>query len=187
MRRLVSALALSLALVPTVHARSLELALNDDMAQFLYSTSTDPWGMRGGEFGIGVLFNENDDLVGTLRLLSTNRVSPSFRLGVGLQGYAGDLDEIDETMGAVAIGGNIGFSLAAQVPVSLVFEGWIAPGILAFGDIDKLKEMSARIEVGVSDHAAVFVGYRKLKVDLSDYRHDYELDDSAQLGIRIGF
>jgi hypothetical protein len=186
MRKLFPALVLSAALAPAVHAANLELTLNDEMAQFLVTSSAEPWGMRDAETGIGILFNENDDLLGTLRLLSTNRVSPSLRLGVGLQGYLGELDKVDETASAVAIGGNIGFGLAAQVPLTLVLEGWIAPGILAFGDIDGVTELAARVEAAVSPRATVFAGYRTLEMDI-DGGGDYELDDGVNIGVRIGF
>lgn len=186
MRKLVSALALSAALVPAAHAANLELTLNDDVAQFLVTAPGDRWGMSNTEVGAGILFNEEDDLLGTLRLMSTNRISPSLRFGVGVQGYLGELDNYDETASAVAIGGNVGLSLAAQVPLSLVLEGWIAPNILSFGDIEKTKEWSARIEAAISRQAAVFVGYRKLEMEVED-RRDYELDDSANIGVRLGF
>lgn len=187
MRRLLIACVLAISLVPAANARSLELALNDDVAQFLFSTATDPYGVRNAELGIGVLFNEDDDLVGTLRLLSTNRVSPSLRLGVGVQGYLGDLDRPNETMSGIAIGGNVGIGLAAQIPVALVLEGWIAPRILSFSDTEKIKEWSARIEAQVSKQAAVFVGYRRLKVDLEGFSRGHKVDDNAQIGVRIGF
>lgn len=187
MRRLLIACLLAVSLAPAAQARSLELALNDDMAQFLFSSPTDPFGIRDAELGIGVLFNEDDDLVGLLRLMSTNRVSPSLRLGVGLQGYLGDLDIPNETLSGLAIGGNVGIGLAAQIPVSLVLEGWIAPRILSFSDTEKIREWTARIEAQISNQAAVFVGYRKLKVDLENYSRGHEVDDSAQIGVRIGF
>jgi hypothetical protein len=184
MRRLMTAFVVAIALVPAAHARSLELAINDDMAQFQFSTN--PWGAPDAEIGVGILFNEDDDLLGTLRLMSTNRVSPSLRLGVGVQGYLGDLDPINETMSAIALGGNVAFGLAAQVPVSLVLEGWIAPNILSFSDTERVREFSARVEAAVSNRAAVFIGYRSLKTNLVSHRR-YELDDSAHIGVRIGF
>ncbi|NLO79413.1 MAG: hypothetical protein GX093_03715 [Xanthomonadaceae bacterium] len=188
MRRLLFAFVLAASLVPVAaHARSLELSLNDDVAQFLVTTQTRPFGVHNAEFGVGVLFNDDDDLIGSLRLMSTNRVSPSLRLGVGLQGYLGDLDRPDETMGGSAVGGNVGIGLAAQVPLFLVLEGWVAPGVLSFGDTDKIKEWSARVEAHISPHAAFFVGYRQLKVDLETLSRDYEVDDSAFIGVRLGF
>jgi ethanolamine transporter EutH len=185
MRRLISVLVLFLVLAQAAHARSLELALNDDMAQFTYSTGL--WNVQSAELGAGILFNEDDDLLGTLRLVSISRVSHALRFAVGMQGYLGKLDDIDTTMSAIAIGGNVGFSLASQVPLSLVLEGWLAPRILSFGKIEDVTELSARIEADLSQHAAVFVGYRKLKTDLTRGPRNYELDDSAHIGVRIRF
>lgn len=187
MRKALSAFALAVLAMPAAHAASLDLSLSDDSAQFLLTTPTDQWGMRDGEAGVGLLFNEDDDLLGTLRLLSTNRVSPSLRFGVGVQGYLGDLDEVNETASAIAVGGNVGFSLAAQVPITLVLEGFIAPNILSFGDIERVTEYGARIEGEVSERAAVFVGYRKIEMDLDAGRGDYEVEDGLNLGVRIGF
>ncbi len=186
MRKLVSILILSAFAVPAVHAASLELTLNDDVAQFLVTSTGNRWGMDNTQVGGGILFNENDDLLGTVRLLSTNRVSPSLRFAVGVQGYLGDLDRINETASAIAVGGNVGIGLAAQIPVSLVLEGWVAPSILSFGDTEKTKEWSARIEAAISRQAAVFFGYRKLEIEVEN-RGDYELDDSANFGVRLTF
>lgn len=186
MRKLVSILILSAFTVPAVHAASLELTLNDDVAQFLITSPGDRWGMDNTQLGAGILFNENDDVLGTLRLMSTNRVSPSLRFGVGVQGYLGELDKVDETASSIAVGGNVGLSLASQIPLSLVLEGWIAPNILSFGDTEKTKEWSARIEAAISRQAAVFVGYRKLEIEVEN-RGDYELDDSANFGVRLTF
>lgn len=187
MRKLFYSLALSALVAPAAHAATLDLSLNDEAAQFLVTSPTDSWGMQDAEAGVGVLFNEDDDLVGILRLLSVNRVSPSLRFGVGVQGYLGDLDDPNETVSGAAIGGNVGLSLAAQVPISLVLEGWIAPNILSFGEAEGFTDVSARIEAEVSNRAAVFVGYRQLEVDLEDTRRDYEIFDGGILGVRVGF
>lgn len=45
MRKLVSILILSAFTVPAVHAASLELTLNDDVAQFLITSPGDRWGI----------------------------------------------------------------------------------------------------------------------------------------------
>jgi hypothetical protein len=187
MRKLLFPLALSAALMPSAHAASLDLSLNDEMAQFLVTSPTETWGMQDAEVGFGLLFNEDDDLIGTLRLLSTNRVSPSLRFGVGVQGYLGDLDGPNETPSAIAIGGNVAVSLAAQVPIALVLEGWLAPNILAFGDAERITDVSARVEAEVSNRAAVFIGYRLLEVDIENAGNDYEIVDGGVLGVRFGF
>src|SRR5690625_4648841 len=177
MRRLILVFLLVLALMPTAHARSLELALNNDMAQFSYSTELGV--MQGAELGGGFLFNDDDDLLGTLRLVSASRISHALRFAVGMQGYLGKLDDPDTSMRAAAIGGNIGFSLASQVPLSLVLEGWYAPRILSFGRVKDASELSARVEAELSQHAAVFVGYRKLKADLKRRPRSHKIDNSA--------
>lgn len=188
MRRLLIAFVLAISSVATVaQARGLELSLNDDMAQFLFSSGAEPLGIRDAELSFGVLFNEDDDVLGLLRMMATNRVSPSLKLGVGLQGYFGHLDQPDETMGGIAIGGNVGVGLASQIPLALVVEGWVAPRILSFSDADKIREWSARIEAQVSSNAAFFVGYRQLKIKLTEHRGNHKVDGSAQIGVRIGF
>jgi hypothetical protein len=188
MRKFVPAIALSAALaVPAAHAAELELSLSDDDAQILVTTPGDQWGMRDSEVGAGIFFNEDDDLVGTLQLLSTNRVSPSLRFGVGVQGYLADLDRPNETAGAIAVGGNAGIGLASQIPVRFVLEGWIAPNILSFSGVDRVTELAARVEADVSERASVFVGWRNLEMDLDGGRGDYEVEDGVNFGLRFGF
>jgi len=185
MRRLILILFLSLGFASSVHGHSLALTVNSDMAEFAYATEV--WAAQNAELGVGVLFNDDDDWLGSLRLVSNNRVSNALRFAVGMQGYLGKLDKPDTSMRALAIGGSVGFGLASQIPLSLVLEGWYAPKILSFGKIDDAKELAARIQADLSQHAAVYVGYRKLKADLKGDRKNHKLDSGLHLGLRINF
>lgn len=185
MRRLLSAALISALLVPAAQAASLELKLNDEMAELEYAAPTGAMGLSGGEWGAGLLFNEDDDVVGTLSLRSLNRVSEALKFAVGFRGYLGNLDVPDEDLSSVAIGASVALSLAAQIPVSIGLSGYLAPDILTFGDAEGLREVALRVEAQLTPTAAVFVGYRELSVEFPG--GDYEVDDGGHLGVRLGF
>jgi hypothetical protein len=185
MRHTFSTALLLLAMSPSVYAGALDLSLSDEMAEFVLSTDMTSWGFRGGELGAGLLFNEDDDLAGTLRLQSLNRVSNAFTYGVGLKGYGVRLDEADEDFAALAIGGEVDFSLATQLPLTVALNAYIAPDILTSDDAEGLHEVSARLQAGISQMASAFIGYRRLEADMPG--DDVEIDDNFHIGIRLGF
>ena len=184
MRRSLTAAVLMLAGL-SAQAASLELNLNDEMAELVYAARTDSLGAGNGEGAIGLLFNEDDDWVASLRLLSVNRVSNALSFNVGFKGYYANLDAPDENFGALAIGGGVKLGLASQVPVAVALDVFLAPDILTSGDAEGVDELSLRLEAQLAPQAAAYVGYRLLEADFG--RRDHEVVDGAFLGIRIGF
>jgi len=185
MRRLLAAAALALTAVPAAHASTLELGLSDEFAQLEFATPAGGLNVQGAEWGAALLYNEDDDLIGTVRFSSVNRISPSFLFNIGIKGYLGRLDNPDENLGAVGIGGGASFSLASRPQVTFAVSGWFAPNILTFGDPRGVTELDARVEAGLSQTAVVFAGYRFFEVDFRG--RDHEVQDGLQVGVRLGF
>jgi hypothetical protein len=102
---------LSLAAVTAAQARGLDIGLGNETAQITYLfESSGQIGIGGTDLGVGLLFNENDDMVfngGILVTGSSLGESRAFQAGVGVKGFAGSLDvEGDEdTVSAIGIGG----------------------------------------------------------------------------------
>lgn len=185
MRRLLAAAALAVMVVPAAHASTLELGVSDDFAQLEFATPAGGINVQGAEWGLGLLYNEDDDLIGSARFSSVNRISQAFTFNVGLKGYLGRLDDPDETLTSIAIGGGAAFSLASRPQLTFAVNAWYAPNILTFGDPRGVTELDARVEAGLSRTAVVFAGYRFFEVDFRG--RDHEVQDGLQVGVRLGF
>lgn len=187
MRRVLLPIALSIALLPAAHASDLELSLSDDTAELMFTVPTENFGLQDGRVGAGVLFNDDDDYIGQLSLESIGRVSQSLSFNVGIKGYAGQLDDPDDDVTAIGIGGGIRVGLATQIPLAVLVNGFLAPDILSFGDAEGLKEFEARLEAGFARNAAAFIGYNLFEVEVENRRRDVEVQDGVNVGVRLSF
>lgn len=185
MRRILFPIAAALLFASSAQAADLELRLSDDAGELEYLTGSEEVGLRNGRLGVGVLFNEEDDVIGQLRLESIGRVSESLSFLVGVKGYLGDLDRADETLTAVSVGGGVRLGLASQIPVALVLSGFVAPDVLTFGDLEGVVELEARLEAQLTPNAAAFVGYDFFEVDTGP--RDMDVQDGLSVGVRLGF
>lgn len=168
----------------------LDLALSNESANL--GIEFTPWGALAASSvaNVGALYNERDDLVfyGTMMARGNREVDRNYvTLGAGLKVYAGDVDELDQSVGALAIGGELGLVLVPSAnPIDLLFQGFVAPSITTFGDTEKLMEFSAKLRVEIVHSARAYVGYRLLQIDTEDY-DDIEIDDNIHVGINIDF
>ncbi len=187
MKKLIAALAFLVG-SSGVNAAGLDLALSNETANlsFLFN----PPG-TASQVGVGAMFNDADDLIlyGTIMAMGPRKYEDKFvSLGAGVKIYGGDLDDLDQTVGALAIGGRVGLPIVRNTvnPVDTVFEGYFAPGITSTGDTEKLWEFSGRLQVEILPSARAYLGYRLVKVDTEDFGK-VEIDDNIHLGISIDF
>ncbi len=184
---------LSLLAVNSVQARGLDISIGNEAAQVTYLyESYGQIGIGGTDLGIGFFFNENDDVVingGVLVTGNSLGESRAFQAGVGIKGFAGslDVDSDDDTVSAIGIGGKLAYILPARTPLSVSLEAYMAPEVTAFGDNESLVEGVFRFEVEIAPTTRFYVGYRKLEVEFTNAPDEYEIDDTAHVGIRFSF
>ena len=153
-------------------------------------------GNRGGQLestgllSVGVFYNELDDVVGHVKLVAVGnqtRTRIPYQLEFGVKGYAGNVDQNDTDVGALAVGGGIKVQSPARFnPIDFKVEAFFTPGITTFGDTDSLLEIAARVSLEIVPAAQAFVGYRLLEVE-DDSAVTLELDDNIHVGIRLQF
>ena len=183
---------LSLTAITTVQARGLDLSLGNDAAQITYLfDSNGQIGIGGTDMGIGLLFNDNDDLVFNGSILVTGNSlgrNRALQLGAGVKAYLGTLDVPgdEDSVFAVAIGGKMAYILPSRTPLSISLEAYIAPAVTSFGDSDGVTELLLRFEAEIAPTTRFFIGYRDLEAEF-DGGPDYEIDDSMHLGVRFSF
>lgn len=170
----------------SVHADQAEIFLSERAAEFDYAR---PINTSAADVSAGVFFNEDSDLMlnGGLVVSGQPPGELPFDFGLGAKAYAAGLDDADEDIAAVALGGRVGYTIPANIPLHLTAQGFYAPSITAFSGADNLLDFIARFEVEVIPRTTAFIGYRVLQVGLEDGNDDVDLDDNIHIGLRLTF
>lgn len=188
-RRLATAAMLFAATTVASQASEVEISLSDEMAELMLADRTAPAGGQSSRYGGGILYNEDSDILASLFLQANNRGAGRWQpvtFGVGAKVYAADLDAPSETVAALAVGGDIGIGIPADIPMTVVLQGFLSPNITTGGDAERITEAMIRLEAEVTRGAHAFVGLRQIKVHSDDFR-DVRLDDGVHAGIRLQF
>lgn len=171
--------------IPRSGPNVVEIALEDESFWFMAGRR---FAANDGFFGVGYLGGDRDEELLNVRLLryGTATNSPPIALGVGLGFYAAQVDNPDHESFAVALMGSIEARIENTYPVRFVFEGAYAPDVSTFGDGDRVVDLWARVEVEISTVAQAFVGYRVVQLEFDDDT-DYDMGETIQIGVRLGF
>jgi YfaZ precursor len=163
--------------------RSVELALSDETVQARYRAPTDTGGQPNSEVAYGVFLSEDRDVVGSAALLfGTNLDLGAFHVQLGPQAYAALLEEENEDVFALSVGGQVRFDVIPSRGLAIVGSGFWSPDILTFGSADNVSDLMARVEMRLADPVIGFVGYRWFTLDLLE-REDRDLQSELFAGI----
>ncbi|HET6725074.1 MAG TPA: YfaZ family outer membrane protein, partial [Gammaproteobacteria bacterium] len=159
--RIVLGLLLMVAMAGTAFADStLDLNLNNHSARLQFMTSITPTGLYvNGAY----LYNKDrgDVLNLGIHLIGDAGVGPNpLRAGLGGQLYYINPD-FSANGEAVGIGGFVKYQVPTYNRIGFGAHIYYAPGIIAFGDIDRLLEYGVRVEYQVLRNANVYIGYRQ--------------------------
>ncbi len=133
-------------------------------------------------------FNEQGDIVGSIGVAARGMPAgkaPTFAI-VGIRGYAGHLDELDQDVMALSLGAGAGVTIPANMPVSISGRADYAPDITSFADASNLFEGDARLALEVMPGTSGFVGYRYLRVEMQGDNPEL-VEHRPHIGIRISF
>jgi hypothetical protein len=169
-------------------AAGVDLRLADKTAELVYLTESSTFGYGGADVGLGFFYNEADDFMLSATIMVSGHSAGNNRplqFGAGAKLLYASLDLPDESVSALAIGGQIRYLIPAGVPVAILAEAFVAPEIVTFSDADGVTEYRFAIELEVTPSARAYVGFRHIEVDLG--AGDYEMDDDAHIGVRIEF
>jgi len=178
-------------------AGALDFRIGPDMAELTFFTQNASFGYGGADIGFGVLFNEHNDVIANGSILvsgsSTGDVK-ALHFGVGAKLYGGDINGPDNKSydiqgGAIAIGGQIRYVFPGSTPLAILGEAFFAPEVTSISDFDRLLEYRVALELEVTPSARAYIGYRMLEVDFDSAGQNvgYEVDDSANIGVRFEF
>ena len=180
-----------------VSAGAIDFRVGQDMAELTFFTQNASFGYGGADIGIGVLFNEYNDVIANGSILVSGSSAgdvKALHFGVGAKLYGGDINGPDATPvdiqgGAVAIGGQIRYVFPGSAPFAVLGEIFYAPEVTSISEWDRVLEYRLALELEVTPSARAYVGYRMLEVEFNTFGTsvDYEVDDSANIGVRFEF
>ena len=180
-----------------VSAGAIDFRVAQDMAELTFFTQNASFGYGGADIGIGVLFNEYNDVIATGSILVSGSSAgdvKALHFGVGAKIYGGDINgpdnaNVDIQGGAVAIGGQIRYVFPGSAPLAVLGEIFYAPEVTSISEFDSVLEYRVALELEVTPSARAYVGYRVMEVEFDAFGRsvDYEVDDSANIGVRFEF
>lgn len=182
-------LAFSFLFPVLAEANDLELALTSETAQLTFRSDSSLIGWGGAELGLGFFYNEADDFVGQASLMQRRQASKNvpLTLGVGVKAYLGSLDIVEQDIVAIAIGGEIRYTIPGVMPTSIYLTIHYAPKITSFSDTEEIIDANLGFQIEVLPQTTAFFGLRNLRLDLNNGDR-YEMDDDrVHAGVRLTF
>lgn len=154
---------------PNAPARAVELSLSNEAAEVRYRAPTSYGGRPDTEASYALFLSEDRDIVGSGALLfDTDLDLGALQVRLGPQAYAALLNEENEDVFALAIGGTVRYDLIKSRGVAVVGSANWSPDILTFGSADNIVDFMARAEMRLSDRIVGFAGYRWFRLDLTN-------------------
>lgn len=180
---------LGIACLSPASANDFEAALSSETAQFTFRSDSSLIGWGGSDLGLGLFYNEESDFIAHASLVQMRQASEEAPLtfGVGVKVYLGVLDDIDQDVFALGIGGEIRYTIPGTMPMAVYLRGNIAPEITSFLDTEGVLDYELGFQIEALPQTIAFVGIRHLEFDTDD-DSDYEADDdNIHFGVRLTF
>lgn len=167
---------------------AVELALSDGTLQFDYLTDGDTIGVDDGRMDLGLFLSEERDIVLTGGVLVEIEplVGRWLRIELGPKVYAALLEEENNDVFALSLGGQIRWDVVRSRGIAVVGSAYYAPDIFAFGEADNITDLSARVELRLTEDVVGFAGARWFELDLLDGQ-ERELQEELLVGARWQF
>ena len=179
---------LVLASISVTNAGDFEAALSSETAEFTFRSDSSVIGWGGSDLALGLFYNDDSDLIGQASLIQMRQASEETPLtfGVGVKAYLGYLDDPSADVFALAIGGEVRYTIPGTMPMAIYGRAFWAPDITSFSDTEGVIDYSIGFQIEALPQTIAFVGIRHLEFDLED--GDYKADDSnIHLGVRLTF
>lgn len=187
--RLVLILTIGLTFSSQLRANDFEAALSSETAQFTFRSDSSLIGWGGAALGLSLFYNEESDFVTQVELLQSRQASSQnpLTLGVGVKAYAGQIDRNGDEIFGLGIGGEIRYTIAGVMPMSIYLRAFLAPEITSFGETEEISDYLFGFQIEVLPQTTAFIGVRHLEVDSESFQN-YEMDDDEfHLGVRLTF
>jgi hypothetical protein len=186
--RLICLGLLCIAAASKATASDFEAALSKETAQFTFRSDSSLIGWGGADLALGLFYNDESDFIlqaGLLQMRQASQENP-LTFGVGVKAYLGQLDDPDEDVFAFGIGGQIRYTFAGTMPMAVYLDGYYAPDITSFGDIEEVIDYTIGFQIEALPQTIGFIGLRHLEFEGDDGGYDAD-DDNIHFGVRLTF
>lgn len=187
--RLSCVLLLGIGFFATSQANDFEAALSTETAQFTFRSDSSVIGWGGADLALGLFYNEQSDIIAQGSLMQMRQPSEEHPLtfGVGVKAYLGQLDNSDESVLALAIGGEVRYTIPGTMPMAVYARGFYAPDITSFADSKNVLDYTIGFQIEVMPQTVALIGIRHFEIETND-GGDYNLDDdNIHIGVRLTF
>jgi len=178
-----------LAVSSHTHARGVDIKLADKMAELTYLAESSTFGYGGADIGLGLFFNEDDDVQINGEVMVTGNPAgnnKAIQFGVGAKLVYTSIDVLDDEVGALALAGQFRYVIPSSTPIAFLASVYYAPGITSFNGADQYSEYRFAIELEVTPSARAYVGFRNMEYEFEN-GGEYELDDRGHFGVKFDF
>jgi len=170
-------------------AGSIDVDLSNDAVNLAVLTSvTDTKLLAGGSF---LHHEDNGEMIsGSVLVAGKSKASlgqQTTGLGAKAVVFRVDGPGDDPKGGALALGGFIHHTFENADLLSVRGDFYYGPSVVNFGDSDRYLEYSVRVEYALLENANVYLGYRKIDLELDNNLGSGDLEKGAHLGINLQF
>lgn len=180
---------LGLAAISTANANDFEAALSKETAQFTFHSDSSLIGWGGADLALGLFYNDDSDIIAQGSLIQMRQPSEETPLtfGVGVKAYLGHLDDPDDSLAGIGVGGAVLYTFPGTMPMGVYARGFYTPDITSFADANEVIDYTFGFQIEILPETKGFVGVRHLEIDTDD-DGDYDADDNnIHIGVRLTF
>lgn len=172
-------------------ANMLDINLNNNTAQFQFSTANGVEAQGNANLHAGLLYNNRNSVLvnGGIMVENTLENAPGVTIGVGMEVLAATIKDNKPNRynaSAAALDALVRFS--PESAPQLGFSGGLhyAPNILSFGDAVRYSQGTVRIEYELAPQTMIYAGYRRITFGIKNGPAAV-LDNGAHVGFRLAF
>lgn len=168
-------------------ARELDINVGSDLIRITYISP-----LEGADYGrkditFGGFYNKDDNYFFDTSLLIIDEAGnkfPGLELGIGPKAYLGQT-KTEEYL-TFGIAGLINYRLSSINRLILSGSGYFSPSIISFMDANQMWEFEVRAAYEIIPSANIYVGYRKIEVDVN-IPGERTVDDEFHFGFKMAF
>lgn len=177
------------------HAEVFDAAIGEETVRLgLTGSLANVFGWDKGEYDVGGVYGDVEDdkhqsfflgHVGAMLTGDAGAQMANVKAGLGARVYYADADK-DEG-GALAIGGMARVKMPGMDRLAVQANAYFAPNASTFGDFDKLTDIGVSVGYEVLKDAELYIGYRWIKTSVEHFSGTIDVEDGANIGIRLTF
>lgn len=177
----------------SVFADSLDISLNNNAIAASYSTSAAALIQGNSDVQAGILYNDSMNSLADVGLLvkGDEGDGTDMTLAVGAKALVGMIKNYipstTQNVGAVVIGGELGYIFPAAKQLSAGFYYFAGPKITTFGDANRASQWGLHLDYEVSPGTKAYVEYRETNFGITATGHTATLDSGTYLGVKLSF